>query len=104
MSSEAPPDTPLAEVGRYRKFSDAQERGLVAAAMELPYWVLRDGPDFVLYVEPASQMAVGEELAKFEQELAEHPHVEARPAASLPKLETLPLFCLLYTSPSPRDS
>ena len=92
MSSEAPPDIPLAEVGRYRKFSDAQERGLVAAAMELPYWVLREGPDFVLYVEAGSGKMVAEELAKFEAEAAEHREEVKLPEVILPKLNTFPLF------------
>jgi membrane associated rhomboid family serine protease len=92
MSSEAPPDIPLAEVGRYRKFSDAQERGLVAAAMELPYWVIREGPDFVLYVEAASQLAVADELNQFEAEAAAHREDAQRPPAVLPKLNTLSLF------------
>src|SRR5829696_1349294 len=92
MSSEAPPDIPLAEVGRYRKFSDAQERALVAAAMELPYWVLREGQDFVLYVEVNSREAVAEELVKFEAEAADHLAAVSQPATVLPKLNTLPLF------------
>jgi membrane associated rhomboid family serine protease len=92
MSSEAPPDIPLAEVGRYRKFSEAQERGLVPAAMELPYWVIREGPDFVLFVEAAAQTAVAEELAKFEAEAAEHRDHVSRPPVNLPKLNTLSLF------------
>jgi membrane associated rhomboid family serine protease len=92
MSSEAPPDIPLAAVGRYGKFSEAQERGLVAAAMELPYWVIREGPEFVLYVEAGAQQPVAEELAKFEAESAEHQEHQSRPVRDLPKLNTLPLF------------
>jgi rhomboid protease GluP len=92
MSSEAPPDVPLAEVGRYRRYSEAQERGLVAAAMELPYWVIREGPDFVLYIEATSQGPVAEELAKFEQEAAEHRAQISEPVPPLPKVSTLPLF------------
>ena len=92
MSSEAPPDIPLAEVGRYQKFSEAQERGLVAAAMELPYWVIREGPDYVLFVEAAAERPVAEELAKFEAEAAEHREEVSRPPVALPKVNTLPLF------------
>jgi membrane associated rhomboid family serine protease len=94
--SDDSPDSPrpedLAEVGRYAKFSHAQERGLVAGAMELPYWVEREGRDFVLYVEPAERERVADELAKFEAETAERELQRNLPAAQLPKLETLPLF------------
>lgn len=82
----------LAEVGRYAKFSQAQERGLVAAALEVPYWVIRDGRDFVLYVEPATEDLVAEELAKFEAEFVQRRAEQSAPAIVLPKLDTIPLF------------
>jgi rhomboid protease GluP len=87
-----PPPEDLAEVGRYAKFSHAQERGLVAAALELPYWVIRDGKDFVLYVEPAAQRRVAEELDKFEAEFSERRREQNAPGTVLPKLDTTPLF------------
>ena len=89
---EEPQPRELAEVGRYAKFSHAQERGLVAAALEVAYWVKREGRDFVLYVEPPQQARVAEELAKFEAETAERRAQKAPPEAALPKLDTLPLF------------
>lgn len=93
MSDEDdPPPEDLAEVGRYAKFSHAQERGLVAAALEVPYWVIRRGPDFVLYVEPAAERQVSEELAKFEIEHSERRREQSAPETVLPKLDTLPLF------------
>lgn len=82
----------LAEVGRYAKFSHAQERGLVVAALEVPYWVIRRGSDFVLYVEPATRERVLEELAKFETEHSERRRELGRPDTVLPKLDTMPLF------------
>ena len=70
MPDLPPEDLPLAAVGRYRKFSQAQERGLVAAAMDLPYWVIREGDEFILYVELDAADVIGPELAKFEEENA----------------------------------
>ncbi len=92
MSDDSPPPEDLAEVGRYAKFSHAQERGLVAGAMDIPYWVIREGRDFVLYVEPPERERVADELVKFEAETAERDLHRNTPAAALPKLETLPLF------------
>jgi membrane associated rhomboid family serine protease len=88
----SPPPEELAEVGRYAKFSQAQERGLVAAALEIPYWVIRKGGNFVLYVEPANEERVEEELNKFETEFAERQSQQSVPEVALPKLEALPLF------------
>ncbi len=89
---ETPPPEELAEVGRYAKFSQAQERGLVAAALEVAYWVIREGRDFVLYVEPAEQERVAEDLAKFEAEFVQRRSEQSVPDLVLPKLDTLPLF------------
>jgi rhomboid protease GluP len=92
MPDVPPDDTPLAAVGRYPKFSQAQERGLVAAAMDLPYWVVREGEEFVLYVEESAFAAVSPELAKFEEEVTARGEVPNVPVPDLPKLETLSLF------------
>jgi rhomboid protease GluP len=92
MPDLPPDDTPLAAVGRYPKFSQAQERGLVAAAMDLPYWVVREEDEFVLYVEESAFAAVSPELAKFEEEVAARGQGPQVPAADLPKLETFSLF------------
>lgn len=87
-----PPLEELAAVGRYPRFSQAQERGLVAAALELPYWVLKDGKDFVLYVEPPAQAQMAAELAKFEAETLERRAQQQNAAPPLPKADSLPLF------------
>jgi membrane associated rhomboid family serine protease len=92
MSHEASPDDlPRAAVGTYTKFSHAQERGLVAAAMELPYWVIREGPVFVLYVEAERADEVALELEKFESEAAQRVIPEAV-GPPLPKIQSGPLF------------
>ncbi|MEQ1860138.1 MAG: rhomboid family intramembrane serine protease [Chthoniobacteraceae bacterium] len=95
---EEPQPRELAEVGRYAKFSQAQERGLVAAALEVAYWVKREGRGFVLYVEPPQQARVAEELAKFETENAQRHAQKAPPEAALPKLDTLPLFVAAWVT------
>ena len=86
------PDIPLAAVGRYAKFSDAQERGLVAAALDRAYWVQREGPEFVLYVEAKDGVEMARELAIFEAERVERAADLAQAARPLPKIETLSLF------------
>ena len=92
MPDLPPEDTPLAAMGRYPKFSQAQERGLVAAAMDLPYWVIREGNEFVLYVEEAASAVVAPELERFEEESAARGLVKSVPVPELPKLETLSLY------------
>lgn len=92
MPDLPPDDTPLAAVGRYPKFSQAQERGLVAAAMDFPYWVIREGNEYVLYVEESTAAVMSSELAKYEEEAAARPPISNVPAAELPKLETLSLY------------
>ena len=86
------PDIPLAAVGRYAKFSDAQERGLVAAALDCAYWVQREGQEFVLYVDEKAREEIARELAIFEMERIERAADIARAARPLPKIETLSLF------------
>ncbi|MDQ3622691.1 MAG: rhomboid family intramembrane serine protease [Verrucomicrobiota bacterium] len=71
MTDVPPPNCPLAEVGRYARLSAARERGLVVAAMGLPHWVVREGADYVLMVEPQACEPVRREVAKFEVETAE---------------------------------
>lgn len=86
------PDVPLAAVGHYAKFSDAQERGLVAAALDRAYWVKREGPEFVLYVEATERESIAGELEKFEIERVERTAEVARAAKPVPKIETMSLF------------
>jgi rhomboid protease GluP len=89
-------DIPRAAVGRYSRFSEAQERGLVAAALEVPYWVIREGGEFVLYVEASAESAIAGELEKFEQEHAARGLELRMVEPALPKLETLPLFFVAW--------
>jgi len=86
------PDISLAAVGRYAKFSDAQERGLVAAALDRAYWVQREGAEFVLYVEAPAREEIVRELASFEAERIERADDLAQAARPRPKIETLSLF------------
>jgi membrane associated rhomboid family serine protease len=86
------PDIPLTAVGSYEKFSDAQERGLVAAALDRVYCVRREGREFVLYVDAKAQEEIARELAIFEAERLERADDLARAARPLPKIETLSLF------------
>src|ERR1051325_7893804 len=110
MTDDPPSDMPLAEVGRYARLSEARERALVVAAMELPHWVVRDGPGFALRVEPAARDAVLQELEKFEAEQA-HRVSSLGPEKPLPKIETLSLYvaawllgtCWLWQNVMPRE-
>jgi membrane associated rhomboid family serine protease len=70
MQPDADPQENLAEAGRYGRLSAARQRALVVAAMGLPYWILRQGREFVLFVEPQSVEPVLSELARFEAESA----------------------------------
>jgi membrane associated rhomboid family serine protease len=87
-----PPRETLAEVGRYRRFSEGQDHGLIAAALDLPYWLIRQGPDFILYVESEASERVRAELAKYDEEQKAERSLPAAVATPLPKLDTLPLF------------
>src|SRR4051794_36856391 len=81
----------LVEVGRYQRLSQARERGLVVASMELPHWIERNGDFFVLRVEEQAYGVVARELEKFE---AEHREVvKAQPINAPGKIGTLSLFC-----------
>jgi len=90
MSEPTKSKLPLAEVGRYRRLADARERGLVAAAKDVPHWIERDGDEWLLLVEEPQREAILAELRAFETE------EKARPAAAkfLPaeKIETLSLY------------
>ena len=70
MEPDADLQENLAEAGRYGRLSAARQRALVVAAMGLPYWILRRGGEFVLFVEPRSVEPVLSELARFEAESA----------------------------------
>ena len=66
-----PPGIFMAEVGRYERLSEARERGLVVSAMELPHWIVREGPVFVLRVPVEHREPILRELEKFEAETIE---------------------------------
>jgi rhomboid protease GluP len=68
---------PLAVVGLYATRSDAYERSLVIASMQLPHWIMRNGDQFALCVPPAHAEVVAAELAKFEAERADRPAATA---------------------------
>ena len=90
MTDDPPPDFPLVEVGRYERLSLAKERALVVSAMELPHWIVRDGREFALRVEPPAHAEVARELEKYECEQAQRAAHE--PPKQLPKIETLSLY------------
>jgi membrane associated rhomboid family serine protease len=81
---------PLVEVGRYARLADARERGLVISARELPYWLDREGNDWVLRVEESAGVAVQRELASFEAEEQGRPPPISEPMTE--KVETLSLY------------
>jgi membrane associated rhomboid family serine protease len=60
----------LAVVGVYPLRTDAYDRSLVVASMEVPHWVLRQDALFALCVTPGDAPRVAEELARFETERA----------------------------------
>lgn len=92
MSEFPPADLPIVAVGRYARISHAHERGLVISAMDQPYWVIREGREFVLYVDARVGEYVAAELASYEAESAERGRLVSRPLPVLPKLDTLSLF------------
>jgi membrane associated rhomboid family serine protease len=99
--SSSPPELtaedgrPLAIVGSYQTRTDAYDRSLVVAAMEIPHWVLRRDGQFVLCVEPAHAALVTDELRRFEAEAQDR---AANPAAaSLPaRYSTISLYVCVW--------
>ncbi len=82
---EPPDDLSLVVVGRYPRLSMARERGLVLAAMDLPHWILREKPDFVVSVEARFREAASIELEKYEAEARQQrPEVTETPEGKLP--------------------
>ncbi len=82
---------PLADVGHYRRLKAARERGLVVAAMELPYWIERESGAWVLRVEENERERVSVALAEFEDE------ERSRPRAQKPEPLEIPKFALFAT-------
>lgn len=89
MSDATKPQLPLIEVGRYRRLAEARERGLVAAAKDVPHWIERDGDEWVLLVEAPHREAILAELRAFETEEQARPPVRFLPQE---KVETLSLY------------
>jgi membrane associated rhomboid family serine protease len=61
---------PLAEVGRYARLGDANERALVVLAMGIGCWMFREGEMHVLCVEEKYHARVVREISLFEKEQA----------------------------------
>ena len=82
-------------VGTYGTRTDAYERSLVVAAMEVPHWVLRKEGEFALCVEPGRAEEVAEELRRFEEEMRER---VAAPAASVmeARYSTISLYVCVW--------
>jgi membrane associated rhomboid family serine protease len=89
MSEWPDSELPLVEAGRYSRLPAARERGLVVAALGLPYAIKRDRREWVLEVEERSLEAVRKELAAYESEESERP-----PARTLLPAGEIPTFSL----------
>ena len=76
MSEPKPEEGELAEVGRYQRRSDAEERGLVLLAMGIDHWVLRRDGTNVLCVEAHNRGAALRELENFDAERATAPQAK----------------------------
>jgi membrane associated rhomboid family serine protease len=81
----------LSIVGIYPARTEAYERSLVLAAMETPHWVLRQGEEFALCVDPARAEDAAAELARFEAERVERP-ASAAPEPAPVRHSTLSLY------------
>ena len=90
MSEVPDSELPLVEAGRYRRLPDARERGLVVAALGLPYAIKREAREWVLQVEEQSLEVVRQELAAFEIEESERP--PTRKMLPPGKIPAFPLF------------
>ncbi len=90
---------PVAEIGRYARLNDARERGLVVAAMELPHWVVRQGRDYVLFVEEKDRLPAMAAVAAFERDELSKPVAAPLEPLRVPKfavLMSLLALALLY--------
>jgi len=99
MNDEELPSVLPAEVGRYRRLKTARERGLVAAAMELPHWIERQEGMYVLFVEVEARERVAAGLVEFEKEERERPRLRPPEPLEIPKLAlvaTLAVMALCY--------
>ena len=83
---DAEASAPRAEVGRFRRLKAARERGLVVAAMDLPYWIEREDRAWVLFVEENAHGQAAAALAEFEAEEQARVHVQKPEPLVIPKL------------------
>ena len=83
---DAEASAPRAEVGRFRRLKAARERGLVVAAMDLPYWIEREDGTWVLFVEENAHGQAAAALAEFEAEEQARVHVQKPEPLVIPKL------------------
>ena len=88
---EAELSAPRAEVGRFRRLKAARERGLVVAAMDLPYWIEREDGAWVLFVEENAREQAAVALGEFEAE------EQARVLVPKPEPLVIPKLALLVT-------
>lgn len=98
---EEPPDVPVAEIGRYARLNDARERGLVVAAMDLPYWVVRQGREYLLFVEEKERVGAGAAVAAFEHEERAKPAPVPLEPLQIPKFAvfmSVLVMALLYAA------
>lgn len=58
----------LVVVGSYANYTSGAEHGLVVLAMGRPYWLVPDGDQFSLMIEPSGDGDVREQLARFDRE------------------------------------
>lgn len=65
-------------VGQYPKLRHANERALVIAAMDLPYWIFPVDGRFALCVESAHFQKALDELALYEKERRQNPFLRFR--------------------------
>lgn len=94
MSRTPSPKSPLVEVGRYRRLSDAREYALALAARDLAYVIEREHDIWVLQVEEAARESAERELATMVEE--ERARRDRKHAVEIPKLQPLPLFAILW--------
>lgn len=92
MSKSPSPESPLVEVGRYPRLSDARGYALALAARDLAYVIERDRDDWVLRVEEDAREQAAEELATVAEEERTRP--ARAPLPEIPKLRSLPLFLI----------
>ena len=83
---DAEASAPRAEVGRFRRLKAARERGLVVAAMDLPYWIEREDGAWVLFVEENARGQAAAALAEFEADEQARVHVQKPEPLVIPKL------------------